>query len=482
MLIIYQNKLEHYCNSLFLKLKQIKKMKKLLFIAFAIALIGCKKEVKPDYAIISGKITNKHVGDLTINSEDRLFKETLAVTADGTFSDTLSTDINSYVLFDGTNPIFLNIESGNNLNITYDASDFDNTIAISGVGSEINNYLVAKRKGEIELSKKNQEIFSLEEDKYLERMIAFKNSQEDLLNNAEGLPREFITKEKKNLHYGYLSKLNNFENAHKYFTKNEDFKISDDFLKEAKSLDYSNIEDFVFSSNYKGLVSDYYGDKAHELSEKDSIAYDMAFLKTASAIENETIKNTLLFDYANYNISYSKDIDAFYNVFTKNSTNEKNNSIITEMYDKLMGLAVGRPSPKFVGYENYAGGKTSLDDLKGKYVYIDVWATWCGPCKQQIPFLKEVEKKYHGKNIQFVSISIDKASDHEKWKAMVNEKELGGIQLFADNDWNSAFVKEYQIQGIPRFLLIDAEGNIVDSNAPRPSSPKLIELFTKLNI
>ena len=77
-------------------------MKKLLFIAFAIALIGCKTEAKPDYAIISGKITNKQAGDLTINSEDRTFKETLSVTADGTFTDTLSTDISSYILYDGT--------------------------------------------------------------------------------------------------------------------------------------------------------------------------------------------------------------------------------------------------------------------------------------------------------------------------------------------------------------------------------------------
>jgi len=457
-------------------------MKKLLFIAFAIALIGCKTEAKLDYAIISGKIANKQAGDLTINSEDRTFKETLSVTADGTFTDTLSTDISSYILYDGTNPIFLNIQPGNNLNITYDASDFDNTIAISGVGSEINNYLVAKRKVEKELSKKNKEIYSLEEDMYLERMMAFKNSQEELLNNSEGLPTEFVAKEKKNLHYAYLSKLNEFERAHKYFTKNEDFKVSDDFLKDVKSIDYSNVEDFEFSGNYKGLVSDHYGDKANKLSEKDSIAYDMAFLKTASAIENETIKNSLLFDYANYNMSYSKDIDGFYNIFTKSSTNKKNNAIITEKYNNLMGLTKGRPSPKFVGYENYAGGKTSLDDLKGKYVYVDVWATWCGPCKREIPFLKEVEEKYHGKNIEFVSISIDKASDHKKWKTMVNEKELGGIQLFADNDWNSAFVKDYQIQGIPRFLLIDTEGNIVDSNAPRPSSSELIDLFTELSI
>ena len=65
---------------------------------------------------------------------------------------------------------------------------------------------------------------------------------------------------------------------------------------------------------------------------------------------------------------------------------------------------------------------------------------------------------------------------------MIQEKELGGIQLFADNSWKSEFVTNYGIQGIPRFLLIDPEGIIVNPNAPRPSSPELIKLFDELNI
>ncbi len=151
-------------------------------------------------------------------------------------------------------------------------------------------------------------------------------------------------------------------------------------------------------------------------------------------------------------------------------------------YDEKSKMAklIGTPSPKFINYENHKGGTTSLDDLKGKYVYVDVWATWCGPCKREIPFLKEVEKEFHGKDIEFVSISIDKKEMHTKWKDMVAEKELGGIQLFADNDWNSKFVRDYGIEGIPRFLLIDDKGNIVDADAPRPSNPKLKEVLNGL--
>ncbi|MBP0902339.1 redoxin family protein [Mariniflexile gromovii] len=153
-------------------------------------------------------------------------------------------------------------------------------------------------------------------------------------------------------------------------------------------------------------------------------------------------------------------------------------------------LAAGVASPTFEDYENYNGSKTSLSDLKGKYVYVDVWATWCGPCKAEIPSLKALEKQYHGKNIQFVSLSIDDDRSHggswekarEDWKAMIADKQLSGIQLFAPNGWQSQFVLDYKIKGIPRFILIDPNGNIVTPDAPRPSSSELTKLFSSLNI
>ena len=166
---------------------------------------------------------------------------------------------------------------------------------------------------------------------------------------------------------------------------------------------------------------------------------------------------------------------------------EKDNN--TKLYDfyttnyarehaKLFGLKKGDPSPKF-NYPNTKGVKVSLDELKGKYVYVDVWATWCGPCKQQIPYLKKLHEEYSDKNIAIVSLSIDKASNKDKWLRMVADEKLTGIQIMADNN---DFAAAYNINGIPRFILIDPEGNIVDSDAPRPSDPKLKQLFNSLKI
>lgn len=150
----------------------------------------------------------------------------------------------------------------------------------------------------------------------------------------------------------------------------------------------------------------------------------------------------------------------------------------------------GAPSPIFANYENFSGGNMSLSDLKGKYVYMDIWATWCGPCIKEIPSLKKVEKQFEGKNIEFISISVDDgrgykgdaSAAYEGWKNMIAKKELGGMQLLADNGFKSQFIRDYKISGIPRFILIDPEGNIVNADAPRPSNPQLVAIFNQLEL
>lgn len=145
-------------------------------------------------------------------------------------------------------------------------------------------------------------------------------------------------------------------------------------------------------------------------------------------------------------------------------------------------LGTGKPSPDFKDYINYKGGKASLADYRGSYVYIDVWATWCVPCIYEIPFLKKVEKEYEGKNVKFLSISADQPKDEQKWRKMIQDKDLHGVQLLADNATESQFLMDYYIYGIPRFILIDPQGNIVSYDAPRPSEERLKDLLNSLDI
>lgn len=195
----------------------------------------------------------------------------------------------------------------------------------------------------------------------------------------------------------------------------------------------------------------------------------------AKVIEAKTVFNNLLAKYNNLDPAFAK---------AEESNNEELYTTLEKNYKQqhatLKIIGKGNPSPEFTNYENYKGGSNSLTDYKGKFVYIDVWATWCGPCVKQIPYLQTLEEKYHGKNIEFVSISIDQPNVKDKWKKMIEDKNMGGVQLFANGDQD--FARAYQISGIPRFILIDPEGNIVEANAPRPSDPSLTQIFQELGI
>jgi thioredoxin-related protein len=91
-----------------------------------------------------------------------------------------------------------------------------------------------------------------------------------------------------------------------------------------------------------------------------------------------------------------------------------------------------------------------------------------------------LEEDFKGKDIAFVSISVDRLKDYDKWKKMVHDKAMKGHQLFADKSWNSDFVQAYQIKGIPTFILIDKDGKIISASAKRPSNPELKKQLEEL--
>lgn len=203
--------------------------------------------------------------------------------------------------------------------------------------------------------------------------------------------------------------------------------------------------------------------------QKDSFRKKMDHLKSTYDSILNSYKNLDSTLYANIKLQNEQIITYFENSYEKNQI-----------------LGAGKPSPKFENYVDFKGGSKSLSSFKGKYVYIDVWATWCGPCIQQIPFLKEMKQLYKNKNIVFVGISSDEPTKsggswenaEKKWRDFVKEYSLGDVQLWAGKDFN--FQEDYQINGIPRFILIDPNGNIVDSDAPRPSDPSLRDLLDSI--
>lgn len=139
---------------------------------------------------------------------------------------------------------------------------------------------------------------------------------------------------------------------------------------------------------------------------------------------------------------------------------------------KLAQTKGGAPAVNFA-YNDINGKTTSLKDLRGKVVLVDMWATWCGPCRAEEPYWEKLNEEYKGKDVAFVGVSVDQEKD--KWEEYVKTKALKGIQLHAGPD--NMLSTAYKVTGIPRYILIDKQGNIIAADSPRPSNPKLKELI-----
>lgn len=458
-------------------------MKKLIFMALIGSMYACKPKPPVDYVVLSGTIQNLPQNNtLSINALDRSFTKNIKISKDGHFIDTLRNNTKDYILYDSKHPIFLHLNKGDHVIINYDVNNLDATLNFSGNGFEISRYLKDKRDAENMLLQNKKDFYKLDEVAYKKLLKQLVSSQKNILEQAASLPKDYIENERKNIDYFYLSKLNDYERAHAFYTQKQGFKVSSGFLSELESLNYENTEDYNFSIYYKKLVNYHFGTKAMQRAQTERISNGIALVKTLETISNPELKNGLLFDYASKNLEREQDINTFYNLYMNTSTNQAHKKEIKTLFRRLKGFTPGDAAPEFIDYENYAGGTTSLSDLKGKYLYIDVWATWCGPCIRELPALQALEKKLHGKNIEFVSISIDTAKNYERWKALIKSRQLKGVQLLADNGWQSAFVKDFGIKGIPRFILLDPDGKIINANAPRPSNPGLVNLLESLNI
>lgn len=196
--------------------------------------------------------------------------------------------------------------------------------------------------------------------------------------------------------------------------------------------------------------------------------------QTMSLVPNDTLKGELVL----INAAYMKNFDAYSAlmasagkyILTLNQK-AKDHGFIAP----LATLKRGDTGLDF-SYADNKGKTVKMSDLKGKVVVIDVWATWCGPCKAEIPSLKKLEEEMKGKDVQIVSISVDDLKDKAKWEKMIVDEKLGGLQLFAGGSGND-LSKYYKVNTIPRFLLFDKEGKIISVDAPRPSEPALKTLI-----
>ncbi|WP_281765745.1 TlpA family protein disulfide reductase [Neptunitalea lumnitzerae] len=452
-------------------------MKKFSVLLASLAIFSCQKTPK-DYMVLSGTVTNPNTENVLVSGHG--LREKLPLTADGTFSDTLKIkEPGYYTLRIGKESSTFYLANGGDIDLTIDTKLFDETLKYTGEGAAENNYLAAKYLSNEELTANQKEFYSLDEKAFVAKVDSIEKAYKDKLDDAD-VSDEFEALETKNLKYDTYTYLNYYQRAYPHYTGNPEYTPSETITSYKSEIDYDNDADAKAYSNYAGLViSDFYA-KTNALENEDSLKYKTIELLKAkkSPVLQQKIMDELAFEIRPGNMEIAP---YYFDEFMELSTDEAFKENLIVQYELFKKLIAGAPSPTFKNYESIDRKEMSLADFKGKYVYIDVWATWCGPCKREIPYLKQVEEQFKDKNIEFVGISVDVKADKNTWRTFVEENELVGTQLFADKDWSSDFMVEYGVQYIPRFILIDTEGNIINAAAPNPSSgEELTDLLSSL--
>ena len=435
-------------------------------------------EGKVDYAVLSGKVSSVDAkGEnqkLLLLQNDEVVKE-IPVQADGTFRDTIREIGDNHFYYLVENPAVqtpLYLANGTNMELTLN-EEVSKTM-VSGSQTKQTQYLIERNSFiNDRINGADSNLFGQKPQEFKENVKAF-FAELDKKLKAYGFDEEFVKNQEKWTNYKFVEYLTIFPTYHRYTSGNEAI-LPDDFYAERDGIDYDNAEEFRTIDTYRDLVRSKFYTIINNPNDAENIK---KFISEVNALKSDNIRADLAkgtFQLISPNSTVNKEIFDFIN---KNVTDEKVKEAAKKAYDVATKLTSGSPSPKFSNYENFNGGTTSLEDFKGKVTYIDIWATWCLPCRGEIPALKELEKKFHGKDVAFVSISIDQNKD--EWKEFVKSEDLKGVQLFAENAFESQFIQDYGIRQIPTFIIIDKEGKIVNADAPRPSSDEITGLLEGL--
>ena len=449
-------------------------MKKIVTSIAVISLLaacGEKSAEKSDYAVISGKVFSvESQGEpqkLLLLQNDEVVKE-IPVLQDGTFRDTIREIGDNHFYYIVENPAIqtpLYLAKGTNIELTLN-EELSKTI-VAGTETKQTQYLIERNAFIADkINGADSNLFGQKPQEFKENVKSYFAELENKLK-AYGFDQEFIDNQKKWMKYKFVEYLTIYPTYHMYTSGNEAI-LPDDFYTEREGIDYDNAQEFKTVDTYRDLVRTKYYTIIKNPNDAQNINQ---FISEVNALKSDNIRADLareLLSLISPGNPLNKEI---YDFVSKNLIDEKLKEKAKKTYETALKLSVGNPSPKFSNYESFEGNNVSLDDFKGKVVYIDVWATWCMPCRREIPALKELEKKFHGKEVAFISISIDENKD--EWKEFVKNEDLKGVQLYADKNFDSQFIQDYAIRQIPTFLLIDKEGKIVNADAPRPSSEEI---------
>lgn len=381
----------------------------------------------------------------------------------------------------GNNQISLYLEPGDSIHISFDNWDMENTLQLSGTSRSVqqNKYLINLQK-EMQpyLSGNNSMHYfrDLNETEYAQHAEELKNKQERFFKNYgknTTFSKSFERYAMAEINYTWASSLLNYPAYHQFFNNRETPLILDEkYYRFLRKVKYKELVD-LNSSAYRDFLDAFINYKLENSSKSVNVLHRYFYKNRIEVIKQELSGDALHYMLAQTFISaYQRgqlfDLARYVELFLESAALESYKDSVDKLYKIASTLRPGQIAPTFQ-LETLDGKLISFDDLKGKVLYIDFWATWCGPCKKEIEHAKKLKERFSSDEVIFVYISLDDEKDKDMWQWFVQQNNIEGLHLIAKGGFNSEIAKAYNITGVPTFYLIDQDGKIASNTPKRPS-------------
>lgn len=381
------------------------------------------------------------------------------------------------------------LSPGDSLFITCDYALFDSTLHFKGKGMEVNNFMAAQSRS---FYFKRAYRYAPNEDpyRYLAYVDSIQNENIALLNSFDST--QFSDDFKLYIHNGLKYR---FVDARWMFQV--DFNNRDENGKPTyKDLpaDYFNfiweidLDDQAAYDNvyYSNALERYLFEAIRKLdNEADSTVkkesfYEKEFRLINSMFRGEVLDFQLTKAMYHYVVRVLQDGGGipFISDYRKTCKTPEYVDIIDLALQRRMNLAKGSSAPNFT-LENEKGERVSLASLKDKVVFIDFWATWCSPCTSTLYKTEALAEKFKtNENVAILLINV--GDDKERWKKYIENEKIKGMHLFANGEESKKLFKDYNFNGIPHYVLIGKNGEMINANAKNIYPlERLIDLNTK---
>jgi thiol-disulfide isomerase/thioredoxin len=462
-------------------------MKKLQIILAAVILLlafSCNKNEenqKPEIkeSLIQGTIL--HPKDYPIIIRQGAKIDSIIPDTNQNFKFSLQLDAPRYIEFKYRRKSFpLYVYPGDSIQLNYDDENMKTPFEFLKGNTDPSLYLT-----EMTLYKQNSPTFSdlLYEMNIDSFLIKSEITKDDMMNQlnlwSETISdTDFIEKERKRIELLFYNLNFRYKDYFTYFSDDSLALENANFFEFANDLAI-NDENALGLDTYPTAIINFIN---YQMDDEKIASYEAMVQQQIEHVQkeitNQAVKEAVLYqiinDYGRYN--GFEAIEQAYQTFINEAVDEDRIANLKHLYQKWDKIKQGKVAPSF-SYPDMNGDSISLADFRGEILYIDVWATWCGPCRVEIPAFEALVNDYSDEPVQFISVSVDE--NKTAWTKFIEEEAPNWPQTHTGG-WDCSICDDYFIKGIPRFILIDAEGKIIDATAPRPSSDEIRAVLDKL--